>query len=155
MIQDLARSNEDYIRRFEQLKLGSNDASINPVLSSANLNLVATPGTPNSRRPNNVLNVDNQREPNPSIKMFAPEIDNGRRNLDTSGLRSGPNNLSWLLQQYSDLRNSLLREVGAPKYVIAEVSRLRIKGDIVASHNRETQNLVQVSFLLECWTYES
>ena len=57
---------------------------------------------------------------------------------------SSSDRLGWLLQQYSNLMHSVLREVSAPNYEIAEESRSRTNADIVTTHQREMTILKSV-----------
>ena len=52
----------------------------------------------------------------------------------------------WLLQQYRNLMRTLLREISAPSYEIAEESRSRIRADIILTQRREMNTLSQVYY---------
>ena len=57
-----------------------------------------------------------------------------------------PNHLSWLQQQYRNLMNTILIEVSAPSYEIADDSRSRIKAEIVTIHIREMQHMEEIQY---------
>ena len=56
---------------------------------------------------------------------------------------SSSDRLGWLQLQYSNLMRTLLREVSAPTYEIAEDSRSRIKANIIVTQRREMYMLSQ------------
>lgn len=82
-----------------------------------------------------VLGAASQRGLSIRAQDFRPESYQGSYTFTPP-----PEGMSWMLQQYSDLLRSLLKEVSEPKYKIAEVSRSRIKDDIVTSHGREMRH---------------
>ena len=59
---------------------------------------------------------------------------------------SSPARLGWLLQQYSNLMSTLLREANALDYEITEESRSRIRANIVLTHKCEMKMLEQVYY---------
>ena len=142
LIEDLARSNEDYIRRFEQLSCGEapiNQESVPADWSSS----MPTPQTLTAHGLASTLAVDapSQRESSADAKGLGREPNKG---FDIPNFSSS-DRLGWLLLQYSNLTRSLLREVSAPSYDIAEESRSRIKADIVSTQRREMNTLSQVN----------
>ena len=85
----------------------------------------------------------------PSQRQSSADIKGPDRNQykgsDVSDL-SLTDRLDWLLQQYRDLMLTLLSEVSAPRYEIAEDSRSRIKADLVLTQRREMKTLRQVYY---------
>ena len=89
------------------------------------------------------VDASRQRESSAVVNALDREPYRGSdiRNLSSS------DRLGWLQQQYYDLMHTLLREVSAPTYEIAEESRSRIKADIVSTQTREIKALSQVDYL--------
>ena len=101
-----------------------------------------TPKTPTAHEHASTLAVDapSQRASSADAKGLDLEPYKGS-DIPSS---SSSDRLGWLLQQYSNLMRSLLREVSAPNYEIAEESRSRINADIVTTHQREMTILKSV-----------
>lgn len=138
LIQDLVKSNEGYIRRFEQLRLGCEDTSIDPEVDSESyINLMPMLKAPPARGVAGApaKGAAGQEDPNTGAQGLSPE--NTKRPADF-GISD---QLSRLLQQYSLLMSTLVTEVSAPKYEIAEDSRSRIKSKIVLTHQQEMRRL--------------
>lgn len=138
LIEDLAHSNEEYIRKFESLKLSVRDdssqksidrseraATLGPryrhsearsldetLVTGANVDASLLPPTGTSNMPTNVL--------------FSP--------LATSSSHVA---LKQVLAHYDSLMNKLIREVLASEYEIPSDSRSRIRADIIVTHGRE------------------
>ena len=142
LIEDLAKSNQGYISKFERLKLSCEEAPID---------LQSVPGDTSSSMPSpktlpahglpSALDVDapSQRESSADAKGLDRDPYKG---FDIPNFPSS-DRLGWLLQQYSNLMRTLLKEVSAPTYEIAEESRSRIRADIVLTQNREMNTLNQ------------
>ena len=145
LIEDLAKSNEGYIRKFKRLRLSCEEAPIDqesvPADSSSSM---PTPKTPTAHGLASALAVDarGQRESSADAKGLGREPYKGS-NIPRF---SSSDRLGWLLQQYSNLMHTLLREVSAPNYEIAEESRSRIRADIVSTQRREMNSLSQVDY---------
>ena len=105
---------------------------------------MSTPKTLTAREPASTLAVDApvQRELSADAKGLDRESYKGS---DIPNFSSS-DRLGWLLQQYDNLMRTLLREVSAPDYEIAEESRSRIKADIVLTQRREMNTLSR-----GCW----
>ena len=145
LIEDLAKSNAGYIRNFERLKLNREEVSIDQESVPADWsNSMPTPKTLTARGPASTLTVDApvQRESSADAKG----LDRGPYKGSDIPYFSSSDRLGWLLQQYDNLMRTLLREVSAPDYEIAEESRSRIKADIVLTQRREMNTLSR-----GCW----
>ena len=148
LIQDLARSNEDYTRKFEKLKLSCDSVPVHPepILADCN-NTMPTPKVPTPQGWAGVSAVDaaRQRESSTGARGLGPGPYMGSwysHGSDTSL----PDQLSWLQQQYRKLMSALLMEVSARSYEIADDSRSRIKAEIVTIHIREMEHMEQIQY---------
>ena len=148
LIQDLARSNEDYTRKFEQLKLSCDNVPVHPepILADCN-NTMPTPNVPTPQGWAGASAVDaaRQRESSTGARGLGPGPYMGSwysHGSDTSL----PDHLSWLQQQYRKLMSALLMEVSARSYEIADDSRSRIKAEIVTIHIREMEHMEQIQY---------
>ena len=132
LIQDLARSNEEFVRRFEQLTFAPLDDSLpTPEVLIAQENSAIASATEAS-----------QSGPSTRVQESVSETNDKPENLVLSKTCSR-DRLGRLLQQYRTLESALLEEVSAQTYEITEESRSRIKADIVVTHEREVTQLFQ------------
>ena len=151
LIQDLVKSNEGYIRRFEQLRVCCEDTPIDPeVVSASYINSMPMLKVPPARGSAGAPAVGAASQEDLITGAQGLGLEDNKRPADfgTSGVFSS-DQLSRLLQQYNLLMSTLLAEVSAPKYEIAEDSRSRIKANIVSTHKHETRHLELDSVKME------
>ena len=148
LIQDLARSNEDYTRKFEQLKLSCDSVPVHPepILADCN-NTMPTPKVPTPQGWAGASAVDAARQRESSTGARGPGPGPYMGSWYSHGsVTSLPDQLSWLQQQYRKLVSALLIEVSARSYEIADDSRSRIKAEIVTIHIREMEYMEQIQY---------
>ena len=134
------------MRKFEQLKLNCEDVPIHQEVISADCNnSMSMPRVPTAQdfASTPAIGAASQRELSNGAQDLRPESYQGL--VNTSGVPP-PDRMSRLLQQHSNLLNTLLEEVSAPKYEIAEGSRSRIKTGIVTTHSREMLQLKEAQY---------
>lgn len=148
LIQDLARSNEDYTRKFEQLKLSCDSVPVHPEpILADHYNSMPTPKTTTTQRSvhASAVGATSLRGPSTGAQGLGPGPYMGSWYSHESDT-SLPDQLSWLQQQYRKLMSTLLMEVSAPTYEIADDSRSRIKAEIVTIHIREMEHMEQIQY---------
>lgn len=143
LVEDLARSNQDYIRKFENLKLGIHEA----------------PKTQDEYIRSDHTNSNNKN----SVQIATANLDNGNGNVCTStmvqdwsvprcsetsksvgdahGTGVEENELISHLKHYLSLVNKLLSEVDDIKYEIRVDSRDRARTDVCQAYRREIEQL--------------
>ena len=131
------------MRKFERLKLSCEEAPVDQELVSTD----GSSSTPMPKAPKipkvasaPAVDASSQNEQSADAPRLDPELYKGS-NIPSF---SSPDRLAWLMQQYSNLLRTLLREVSAPNYEIAEESRSRIRADIILTQRREMDTLSQV-----------
>ena len=148
LIQDLARSNEDYTRKFEQLKLSCDSVPVHPEpILADHYNSRPTPKitTTQGSVHASAVGATSLRGPSTGAQGLGPGPYMGSwyfHEPDTSL----PDQISWLQQQYRKLMSTLLMEVSAPTYEIADDSRSRIKAEIVTIHIHEMEHMEQIQY---------
>lgn len=146
LIEDLAKSNEGYIRQFERLKLSCEGTSIDQGSFPADRSSsIPIPKALTARGLLSTLAVDAPSQSESSAD--ASGLDRKSYKGSDRPNFSSSDRLGWLQQQYSNLMRTLLREISAPHYGIAEDSRLRIKTDIARTQRREMDILSQRYYL--------
>ena len=146
LIQDLARSNEDYTRKFEQLKLSCDSVPVHPEpILADNYNSMPTPKitTTQGSVEASAVGATSVRGPSTGAQGLGPGPYMGSWYFHESD-NSLPDQVSRLQQQYRKLMSRLLMEVSAPTYEIADDSRSRIKAEIVTIHIREIEHMEQI-----------
>ena len=145
LIEDLAKSNEGYIRKFKRLRLGCEEAPIDQESVPADWSSSMPPPqtlTAHGFASTLAVGAPSQGESNGDAKELNREPYKGS---DIPSFSSS-DRLGWLLRQYDILTRTLLREVSAPDYEIAEESRSRIRADIFSTQRREMNTLRQVDY---------
>ena len=148
LIQDLAKSNEDYTRKFEQLKLSCDSVPVHPEpILADNYNSMPTPKitTTQGSVQASAVGATSLTGPSTGAQGLSPGPYMGSWYFHESDT-SLPDQLSWLQQQYRKLMSTLLMEVSAPTYEIADDSRSRIKAEIVTIHIREMEHMEQIQY---------
>lgn len=148
LIQDLARSNEDYTRKFEQLKLNCDSVPVHPEpILADHYNSMPTPKTTTTQRSvhASAVGATSLRGPSTGAQGLGPGPYMGSWYSHESDT-SLPDQFSWLQQQYRKLMSTLLMEVSASTYEIADDSRSRIKAEIVTIHIREMEHIEQIQY---------
>lgn len=130
LIEDLASSNEEYTRKFERLKLGDNEDPSN--ITGDLPHVVAKQSTPTA-----VLMAHS-----PVLNL----VGNAKEHISTSPHTPSSRVQSWsqleqTLHYYNTLMDKLLQEINLPQYRIGNQSRMRIREDIVNTHNREMRQV--------------
>lgn len=128
LIEDLVRSNDDYIRRFEQMKL-SIDYNTNTQFGEHDCSALSL--YPDSfQSPSRDKEIYMQAPQKPSQPLSGPSMEGGLGQHSYDFLRLA-------LVHFQTLMGSLLREVHAPTCRIPAESRSRIGETIVRTHMRE------------------
>ena len=134
MIEDLARSNDDYVRKFEQMKLSIDSA---PSVQSEGYDTSTTTllsNSPDTRSIGDGLLLNaalKSSHAEPKLAGFTTaKVAPGQYSADFLGL---------LLEHYHTLMGKLLQELHAPEYQIPIESRSRIREDIIGTHTREIE----------------
>ncbi len=161
LIEDLAKSNQDYIRKFEQMKLGIQNI---PETLPKDVQSDRTGGGIELEREQNTQNHGHSKS---KSKSMSPErattesanINNMYINANVQGLPiprgfektkqsrkkqkvgSEEDTLFSHLKHYLSLVNSLLDEVDEIKYEIRVDSRDRVRTDICQAYQREMKHL--------------
>ncbi len=146
LIQHLVRSNERYIREFEQLKLGCKDIPTDPEVISKDYNnlmpMIKAPPIHGLAHGFADVSASGMANPNIGAQGLDPDAKMDLMDVDLS-ITDSSDESNRLSQQYNNLICTLPAEVSAPKYKIAEESRSRIKADIALIHKREMRLLEQ------------
>ena len=130
------------MRKFERLKLSCEEAQIDQESVPADWSSsITTPKIPTTNRLTGALAVDAPSQTESSAD--ASGLDREPYKGSDIPNFSSSDQFGWLLQQYRNLMRTLLREVSAPNYEIAEESRSRIRADIILTQRREMNTLSQ------------
>ena len=161
LIEDLAHSNQEYIRNFENLRLGiggdaMNDAQIISKAGAveAELSNKTEPVLPAPIRKFNSMNFATLRTPlqdeentrglgfnePPTVMSLPPNARSGVTTTEAP-LEFDQEVLFKQLRYFSMLVQDLLKEVDEPQYKITFQSRLRMKGGIAGLHEGERREL--------------
>lgn len=153
LIQHLVRSNQRYIREFEQLKLGCKDVptdsevifndynSLMPMIKAPPVHGLAH-GLAHGFAD---VSASGTANPNIGAQGLDPDANMDLTDFDLS-ITDSSDQSNRLSQQINNLLCTLLADVSAPKYEIAEESRSRIKADITLIHKREMRLLEETRF---------
>ena len=157
LIEDLERSNQDYTRKFESLKLGIEDKSRAQENCSQKDESSKKMSSPLQEQPQVNVHGTGQRKRHEAQKVPAPHMGTDDIFLSTN-VQNLPRNLEIQdtkprqemqendrvedeffsnLKHYLSLVNNLIDEVGEPKYDIRIDSRDRVKGQILQTYERE------------------
>lgn len=158
LIEDLARSNQDYIHKFEQLKLGIQDTprlqeDVQKDRTGCGIELQREKDTQNhgysksksmnSRRTATAnVNINNMYiNSNVQSRSTPRGFEKTEQSPNTQELGSEEDTLFSHLKHYLSLVNNLLDEVDEIKYEIRIDSRDRVRTDICQAYQREMKQL--------------
>ena len=131
LIEDLAKSNEDYVKRFEQMKLAIEcEASI-----GKGAHHESTPRV-NSDPPESAF-TEYEASSTTSLKGIQPLPYVNLAMKEDIDEQTGQACLNLLLGYYHTLMDNLLHEVNAPVHLIPAESRSQILKDIASTNARE------------------
>ena len=128
LIEGLAQSHQNYVRRFEEMKLSIDIKSSPPDKEHACFPSSDLSPFQSGLKHNDVLLKAHYNPfPGPAASL-APNVEHDQQSHDF---------LQMALGHFSTLTDSLLREVRAPTYKIPNRSRSRIEENVFEIHNRE------------------
>ena len=127
LIEDLAQSNQDYIKKFENLKLGIEEP---PSISTTNVRTVTDTAKSSSPPVVNLFNISNHFE---DVSGASGSIKNMPKAHVPSSNDDGP----IALQHYFDMLTSMLKEVDEFRYKITNSSRSRVRHAIHDTFDQE------------------
>lgn len=136
----MARSNRDYIRKFENLKLGIHDTtSKNVRTDDANSNDY----NPEKLAPTNLNNNNDNIGTNMIVQDWSVPCRSEKQKLSGEAHKTGAETteLVFHLKHYLSLVNKLLTEVDDVKYEIRVDSRDRARTDVCQAYRREIEQL--------------
>ena len=127
LIEDLAQSNQDYVKKFENLKVGIEEPFPNP---TTNERTMIEAANSNALPVTNLFNISSQ----------SGEFSGAAKSVETTPeadvLSSNDNGLITL-QHYFDMLTTMLKEVDEFKYQITFPSRSRVRHAIHDTFDQE------------------